>query len=651
VLRTVRAMGRVGVAVFSDADAAAPHVAEADEAVRLGPAVAAESYLSITRLLDAAVRVGADAVHPGYGFLSENAELAAAVADAGLVFIGPPPAAIRAMGSKIAAKRLMRDAGVPVVPGVELDGQDVHAAAREVGFPILVKASAGGGGRGMRVVREPSGLADAVTSARREAESAFGDGTLLLERYLDGPRHIEVQVLADAHGTVVHCFERECSIQRRHQKVIEEAPSVAVDAALRARLGEIAVRAARAVGYVGAGTVELILDAAGDVFFLEMNTRLQVEHPVTEAITGLDLVRLQIEVAEGRPLPFAQDELRIDGHAIEARLYAEDAAADFLPATGRVRLWAPLDVPGVRWDSGVETGTDVPVHYDSMLAKIIAHAPTRAEATARLVRALDGLGVAGLQTNRDFLLAILRHAAFVEGALDTHFVERHLPPEARRGDVELAADVAHAIAAAVWAHERRRAVPGPTPASIPSGWRNVRGRPQRSAFRLRDGEIEVAYVARPGGGFDVEVTAGEARALAGVLLVRQDATGLALEIDGVRRRFTIVDDGAGLVVHGPLGTAELTPIPRFAEARAEAVAGGCAAPMTGVVRDLRVAVGDRVDKGAVLIVLEAMKMEHEIVAQADGVVTDVRVEVGQMVDPDMVLIVVEAAPPGAAASS
>jgi acetyl/propionyl-CoA carboxylase alpha subunit len=504
----------------------------------------------------------------------------------------------------------------------------------------------------MRVVRDPAALADAVTSARREAESAFGDGTLLLERYLEGPRHIEVQVMADTHGHVVHCFERECSIQRRHQKVIEEAPSLAVDAALRARLGDIAVRAARTVGYVGAGTVELILDAAGDVFFLEMNTRLQVEHPVTEAITGLDLVRLQIEVAEGSPLPFAQDALAIDGHAIEARLYAEDAAHDFLPVTGRVRLWAPLAVPGVRWDSGVETGTDVPVHYDSMLAKIIAHAPTRTEATARLVRALEGLGVAGLETNRDFLLATLRHPAFEAGDIDTHFVERHLPPAARRRAPDTTADVLHAVAAAIWAHERRRAVPGPIPPSIPSGWRNVRWRPQRATYRVRDHELAVAYVAGPGGRFDVEVGVGDEKHAAAVRLAAIGDQSLALEVDGVRRRFAVVEDADGLVLHGALGTAELTELPRFPPARADAVAGGCAAPMTGVVRDVRVAVGDRVGAGAVLIVLEAMKMEHEITALADGVVSEVRVEIGQMVDPDVVLIVVEAsAEPGAAAST
>jgi acyl-CoA carboxylase subunit alpha len=479
VLRTVRAMGLAGVAVYSDADADAPHVREADEAVRLGPAPSRESYLAIDRVLAAAAATGADAVHPGYGFLAENADFAARVAAAGLTFIGPPVEAIRTMGSKIEAKRIMADAGVPVVPGVSGRGRsdaELAAEGRALGFPLLVKASAGGGGKGMRIVRAAAELGDALAAARREAEGAFGDGTLLIERYFEAPRHIEVQIFADTYGAVVHCFERECSIQRRYQKVIEEAPSPAVDGALRAKLGAAAVAAARAIGYVGAGTVEFIVDRQGAFYFLEVNTRLQVEHPVTEAVTGLDLVRLQIVVAQGEPLPFAQEDLALDGHAIEARLYAEDPARDFLPATGRVLLWEPPRLPGVRYDAGVVAGSDVGVHYDPLLAKVIAHGASRAEATQRLVRALQGLGVAGVTTNRDFLIAVLTHPRFHAGETDTHFIERHLPAERRGVAGDARAERIHVIAAAIHEHECRRRQGGPLPASIPSGWRNNRWR-------------------------------------------------------------------------------------------------------------------------------------------------------------------------------
>ncbi len=640
VLRTVRAMGIGGVAVFSDADADAPHVREADEAVRIGPPPSRESYLSIDRILEAARATGVDAVHPGYGFLAENAAFAEACAAAGLTFIGPPPAAMRAMGSKIEAKRVMAAAGVPVIPGVSGAGRSDADLAREaeaLGAPLLVKASAGGGGKGMRVVHEAAALAGALAAARREALGAFGDDTLLVERYVERPRHVEMQIFGDTHGTVLHLFERECSIQRRYQKVIEEAPSPAVDAALRARMGAAAVAAARAIGYVGAGTVEFVLAPDGQFYFLEVNTRLQVEHPVTEMVTGLDLVRLQIEVAEGRPLPFRQDDVRLAGHAVEARLYAEDPARDFLPATGTVILWEPPDLPDVRWDAGVVAGTAVGVHYDPMLAKVIAHAPDRDAAIARLGDALARLGVAGVTTNRSLLLAVLRHPAFPAGDIDTHFIERHLPAAESRAVVQDAAAVrVHAIAAAVHGHETRRRHGGPLPATIPSGWRNNRWRPQRVAYRIADDTIEVDYVAGPGGRFDVE--AGGAPSA--VVLHGATPDGVDLELDGVRRRFTVAVAGDLTAVHGPLGTTELREMPRFPAARRDEVAGGCVAPMTGVVRAVLVTAGERVTKGQVLLVLEAMKMEHELVAQGDGVVRQVRVEVGQMVDPDAVLVVV-----------
>jgi propionyl-CoA carboxylase alpha chain len=539
VIRTLRAMGIASVAVYSDADVDAPHVREADEAARIGPAPSTESYLAIDRLLEAARRTGADALHPGYGFLSENAEFAAACTAAGLTFIGPPADAIRAMGSKIEAKRLMASAGVPTIPGTTAAGlSDAQLVehARVIGFPILVKASAGGGGKGMRIVRDEAGLASAVAAARREAARAFGDDALLLERYIDTPRHIEIQVFGDHHGQVIHLGERECSIQRRHQKVIEEAPSVAVDAALREQMGAAAVAATRAIGYVGAGTVEFVLDPAGAFYFLEVNTRLQVEHPVTELVTGLDLVEWQVRVARGEPLPWSQADFRFSGHAIEARLYAEDAGNDFLPATGTVRLWAPPAIPGVRYDSGVEAGSVIGIDYDPMLAKVIAHGATRAEAVGRLSRALRGLGIAGLTTNRDFLVQVLEHPAFAAGALDTHFIERHLPAAARAIPRNPEVDRTHAIVAAVAAHDRRRDGGSPVPPSLPSGWRNNRWRPQQVRYRIEGEEYLVEYVAAGDGSFSF--TAGGQDAVVRRLSREPDAS--TVEIDGLRREYQLV---------------------------------------------------------------------------------------------------------------
>jgi acetyl-CoA carboxylase biotin carboxylase subunit len=640
IFRTLRRMGIGSVAVYSDADTHAPHVGDADEAVRIGPAPSLESYLDIARVLAAARAVGADAVHPGYGFLAENAEFAARCADAGLSFIGPPVDAIRRMGSKVEARAIMTAAGVPVVPGVSGAGLDDAALKREakrLGLPLLIKASAGGGGKGMRLVRDSAALADALAAARREAHRAFDDDTLLLERYFDAPRHIEVQIFGDAQGRVVHLFERECSIQRRFQKIIEEAPSLAVDGALRARIGAAAVAAGTAIGYTGAGTVEFILDRTGDFYFLEVNTRLQVEHPVTEAITGLDLVELQVRIAQGEPLPFAQRDVHIAGHAIEARLYAEDPAADFLPATGQVALWQPAPVPGVRYDSGVEAGSSVTVHYDPLLAKVVAHGATRAQAVQRLRQALGSLGVAGVTTNRDFLLAVLAHPAFAAGEIDTHFIERHLSADQRAARRDPSADRLHAIVAAIEGHERRRRQGGPLPASIPSGWRNNRWRAQDVTYRLGGGSIEVRYIARPAGCFDVDAENHTSQ----VTLISADEREIDVEIDSVRRRFAVAARGDTLFLHGPLGTAELIEVPRFASRWSDDTVGGCLAPMPGIVRQVLVAVGDRVEKGAVMVVLEAMKMEHPLIAHAPGMVKEVRVEVGQMVDPDYVMVVIE----------
>jgi acetyl/propionyl-CoA carboxylase alpha subunit len=645
VLRTLREMGIASVAVYSDADANAPCVRLADEAVRIGPAAASESYLDVARILEAARATGADAVHPGYGFLSENAEFAAACAQAGLVFIGPPVDAIRRMGSKVEAKALMEAAGVPVLGGFATAGlSDAEIAKRgaALGYPLLVKASAGGGGKGMRVVHEASALAAALGSARREAKSAFGDDALLIERWVEAARHVEVQIFGDAHGGLVHLFERDCSLQRRHQKVIEEAPAPGLDPALRSRLCAAAVAAGKAIGYVGAGTVEFLLDGEGRFHFLEVNTRLQVEHPVTEAITGLDLVRLQLEVAEGRALALEQADVFADGHAIEARLYAEDPAQGFLPATGRLALWVLPELPDLRIDAGVESGSTIGVHYDPLLAKLVAHAPTRDGARRRLASALRELAVAGVVTNREFLIAALEHPAFAAGGVETRFFERHgvraAAPEPRTARL-------HALAAALWDHERRREAPGPLPASVPSGFRNNRWRPQSQSYTLGDRGIEVRYVAQPDGRFDVElVEAGESSAHTAQLCER-GALELVIEIDRVRRRFLVADAGERSCVHGAGGTSELLRVPRFPEAARADVTGGFAAPMTGIVREVKVATGDRVAPGDVLLVLEAMKMEHPLVARAPGTVREVRVVAGQMVDPDEILIVVDADEP------
>ncbi len=648
IFRTLREMGLGTVAVYSEADRDAPHVREADEAVFLGPAPSADSYLNQDAVIAAAKAVGAEAVHPGYGFLAENAGFAQRCAEEGLTFIGPAPEAIRIMGDKAEAKALAAEVGVPVIPGFSLDGlgsEEIRREAESRGFPLLIKAVAGGGGKGMRVVSDPSELDAAVAAAAREAESAFGDGSLLIERLVEAPRHVEIQILGDAHGRMVHLFERDCSVQRRHQKVFEESPSPAVNAELRDRMGNAAVALARAVDYLGAGTVEFLLEPGpnGGFFFLEMNTRLQVEHPVTEMVTGLDLVRLQVEVAMGLPLNLHQDDLELSGHAIEARLYAEDPAGDFLPATGTVSLWAAPELPGLRIDSGVERGTDVTIHYDPMLAKVIAHGRDRPEALRRLYRGLSELAVGGLATNREFLLATLEHNAFLEGDVDTAFIERHLPENARTRQLPAETLDLHAIAATLHLIQERRQQPSPLPAGIPLGWRNNRWRPQEQAFDHDDERLAVRYLARSDGRFEVNVGHDDedepTRRIARVVEARGGR--LIAEIDGVRRRFRVGQGTAkGLSVHGLGRVSELTRVPRFPERLASAVAGGCAAPMTGRVVEVAVSKGDHVEAGSTLVVLEAMKMEHRLKAQSDGIVQAVHARAGQMVDPDEVLVVV-----------
>ncbi len=640
VIRSARALDIATVAVFSDADARAPFVAEADESVALPGSTAAETYLRPELIIDAATRTGADAVHPGYGFLSENADFAEACAAAGLTFVGPPPAAIRSMGSKTSAKQLMARAGVPVLPGIAIgDGEQLPAgladrAETEIGFPVLVKAAFGGGGRGMRVVATRSELTEAVAAARREAVGAFGNGTVFLERLVERPRHIEVQVFADTHGQVVHLFERECSIQRRYQKILEESPSPVVDDTLRAELGSAAIAAAKAIGYVGAGTVEFILDASGEFFFLEVNTRLQVEHPVTELVTGLDLVALQLMVAEGKPLPDEAVQAHLSGHAIEARLYAEDVAAGYLPATGSLLLFDVPSLPGVRIDTGVRTGGQVSVHYDPMLAKVIAHAPTREQAARLLARALAETRVLGVVTNRDLLVGILREQDFLDGHIDTGYLTRHDPATLMAGD-ERRLPV-HALATALADQALRRAETSVLP-GVPSGWRNVPNARQQAGYQVAERGFGVEYGIRAPF-VDAAVDGVE---LGPVLLHGCTAAEVDLQIYGVRRLVTVARAGDVRYAASAVGATTLVEQPRFPETQQQATAGSLLAPMPGTVVRVEAQLGDSVHAGQVLVVLEAMKMEHSVRTPHEGTLAQLNVSAGQTVDMGTVLAVVE----------
>ncbi len=638
VTRTLRRMGIRSVAVYSDADAGARHVREADVAVRLGPANARESYLSIERLLEAAAQTGAQAVHPGYGFLAENTAFANACAAAGLVFVGPPASAVDVMGDKIRAKQTVSAAGVPVVPGRSEPGMtdaDLLAAADEVGFPVLVKPSAGGGGKGMRLVHEAADLAEALASARREAASSFGDDTLFLERFVLTPRHIEVQVLADTHGTVVHLGERECSLQRRHQKVVEEAPSVLLDEAARARIGGAAVDTARSVGYTGAGTVEFIVsaDAPDEFFFMEMNTRLQVEHPVTELVTGLDLVEQQLRVAAGEPLSFGQDDVRMTGHAVEVRVYAEDPARGFLPTGGPALLVREPAEEGVRIDSSLVEGTTVGTTYDPMLSKVIAWGPDRATALAKLDRALATNVVLGVGTNTAFLRTLLKHPEVRAGRLDTGFIERELEA------LTQASTPVEAYAAAALAGLLRRHRTGVDPWESADGW------------RLSGTATSVWRVAGPGGEpLELVVTGDPTGATVQVgddapvqARAEQLPDGLLVTVDGRTTTALVAVDGATSWVHVLGGTHAVTELP---PARLGAAAGDhdgdVRSPMPGAVIAVRVAAGDPVSKGEVLLVVEAMKMEHALTAPFDGVVADLQVRTGDQVKVDQLLATVTA---------
>jgi propionyl-CoA carboxylase alpha chain len=631
VFRTCRSLGLGTVAVFSDPDANAAHAAEADAAVHLPGSTPGETYLRADLIIAAARRAGADAIHPGYGFLSENAAFARAVIDAGLTWIGPKPEAIDAMGSKIESKRMMAAAGVPVLAELRPD------AVTEPDLPVLIKASAGGGGRGMRIVRELAELAQEVEAARAEAASAFGDPTVFCEPYLATGRHIEVQVMADEHGTVWAVGERECSIQRRHQKVVEEAPSPLVERidGMRKDLFDAARAAATAIGYTGAGTVEFLADDEGRFFFLEMNTRLQVEHPVTECTTGLDLVALQLAVADGAALD--PDPPSPHGHAIEVRLYAEDPAADWQPQSGTLHRFAVPGVgvefdlssaaAGIRLDSGVVDGTVVGIHYDPMLAKVIAWAPTRTQAATALAATLARSHIHGVVTNRDLLVNVLRHPAFLRGETDTAFFDRH-------GLDVLAAPLAgadatrlSALAAALACDSADRAA-APVLRHVPSGWRNVVSQPQHVRFDGHDIAYRITRDGLVAEGFD------------GVALVTARSDQVVVDHDGIRRTFAIAVHPEDVYVDSPLGPVRLRRVPRFVDPSEQVAPGSLLAPMPGSVVRIAVAEGDRVKAGEPILWLEAMKMQHKISAPADGVIAELPVREGQQIDVGAVLAVV-----------
>ena len=638
VFRTARALGIETVAVYSEPDAGAPFVREADIAIALRGATSAETYLDVEQILDAVRRSGADAVHPGYGFLSENAGFAERITAAGVTWIGPTPDSIRAMALKVEAKHLAAAAGVPLVPGAELgDGVDAAAVATGVGYPLLVKASAGGGGKGMRIVERPEDLSEALESARREAQASFGDATVFLERYLTESRHVEVQVFGDAHGNVVHIGERECSIQRRHQKVVEESPSPGLAARLAEPMYGAAVSLARSIGYVGAGTVEFIIAGEGDgqeFYFLEMNTRLQVEHPVTEMVTGLDLVEWQIRVARGEPLPRTQKEIAPRGHAIEVRLYAEDPARGYMPNTGTLELF---EIPaGVRVDSGVESGSVVSSYYDPMLAKVIAHAPDRATAAAQLARGLRASRVHGLVTNRESLVAILQSERFRTGGTTTAFLD-HEPATLTP---EIPADVLDRHVTVIAAHGGD-AVPG-----VPRGWRNVPSVPELIGITPlgSDEGPTIAYRESRDGlrinvvpaGADAHLEPGRE---VGTASVSVDGGQVTVTLDGVRVEHDVATYVDLVCVDDGLWSTQWRIRPRFADLEAGAAAAGPSTPVPGTVTVVEVAAGDHVTAGQTLVVLEAMKMEHRITADADGIVSEVLVEPGQSVDAHQVVAV------------
>lgn len=628
VMQTAKAMGYQTVAVYSDADRNARHVQEADEAVYIGASKISESYLSIAKIIDACKKTGADAVHPGYGFLSENTDFAQACIDNQITFIGPTASAIELMGSKRLSKIAMIEAGVPCVLGYEGDRQDLEylaAQAKQIGFPIMVKASAGGGGRGMRLVQQSSELVEALQTAHSEAENAFGSGELILEKAVIAPRHVEIQVFGDTHGNYIYLFERDCSIQRRHQKVVEEAPCPVMTPELRQQMGEAAVAAAKACAYVGAGTVEFLLDASGAFYFLEMNTRLQVEHPVTELITGLDLVEWQLRVANGEQLPLKQQELTLNGHAIEVRLYAEDPRQDFLPQTGQVLRWQPATLPNVRIDHGMLATDEVSPFYDPMVAKVIAYGKTREDAIRLLARAVDDCVLLGVNSNKQFLVNLLRHPVVVAGDTNTAFIQQHFQNDSSLHKRVLSLETL-AIAAALFSQSNGTAV-----------WRTGLGVPLPLKLKYDDQQIQL-QLSTVNNTFTVQLCDQSVC----LEVLERTAEQLIYLIDGVRRRVQYVLEGEQLYLDQDNGNIAISNVTYAAPEIADVAGDGkIRAPMDGAVVNILVNKGDHVVKGQTLLILEAMKIQQQIKSDVDGIVDDVLGQQGQQVKKRQMLFTIQ----------
>ena len=629
VMKTVKAMGYATVAVYSDADRNARHVKVADEAVYIGASKVSESYLSIQNIIEACKKTGADAVHPGYGFLSENTDFAAACAENGITFIGPPAPAIELMGSKRLSKIAMIQAGVPCVPGYEGDQQDIahlEQQANQIGYPLMVKASAGGGGRGMRLVHSAADIVESLKTARSEAENAFGSGELILEKAVIAPRHVEIQIFGDTHGNYVYLFERDCSIQRRHQKVVEEAPCPVMTETLRQQMGEAAVAAARSCDYVGAGTVEFLLDTSGEFYFLEMNTRLQVEHPVTELITGLDLVEWQLRIANGETLPLQQSELTLTGHAIEVRLYAEDPRLDFLPQTGQVQRWLPAELPNVRIDHGLLTEDEISPFYDPMVAKVIAYGKTRQDAIRLLARAVDDCVLLGVNSNKQFLVNLLRHPIIVKGDTNTAFIQEHFQDDVSLHKQTLGLEHL-AIAAALF-----------TNASSQSSWNT--GIALSLPLKLKHDEQQLQVsVKRDQNQVEVDIC-GQTSA---IQILEQTAQKLVYDVNGVRRSIDYVLDRNNLfldAVNGNIAIENATYAPP--ETSDVAGDGKIRAPMDGAIINILVNAGDTVTKGQTLLILEAMKIQQQIKSDVDGVVEEIIGQVGQQVKKRQLVLNIQA---------
>lgn len=628
IMKTCREMGIATVAVYSDADENALFVRYADEAVRIGGKQPGESYLIADKIIEAAKATGADAIHPGYGFLSEREAFAQRCNDEGIIWVGPHPEAIRQMGSKIGAKTIMQAHGVPTIPGYQGEDQaesTIRAKALEIGFPVLLKASAGGGGKGMRIVRQESELDKAIVSAKSEAINAFGDDTLLIEKYFDSSRHVEFQIFGDKHGNAIHLFERECSIQRRYQKIIEESPSPVLTPALRAAMGDAAVKAAKAIGYDNAGTVEFIVAPDMNFYFLEVNTRLQVEHPVTEMVTGLDLVRLQIEAAEGKPLSVTQEKLSQSGHAIEVRIYAEDPANNFMPVNGKILHWHEGRTPGIRYDTAIESGSVIDIYYDPMIAKVIAHGKDRSEAIRKMQKALSELVVAGMTTNKGFLSAILKNEQFQAGQFDTHFLDKVFRYEGEKPSqvaLDMSTVALQTLRSRVRAHNRKIA-PG-----IPAGWRNNFFQPQKEKYAYQGFEFEVQYYHQ---GSNLQIGFAD-KSFTSTYIAEENGAHV-MEINGIRRTFFITQSGKNYYIQSSgLGEVSFQTVARYPEPLEETVKGGYAAPMPGEITKVLVTAGQEIKSGDALVVMISMKMESTIEAAEDGVVEEVFVEPKQFVE-------------------